>query len=152
MRVKATLGNLRGQAGGTADAIRPPQLAHRFVAFRVIDEGLNIHEHVQHRLGRIGQSYRKYCRLLETPNEPYFANKHPNRPALTTAHVERITNHFLAKVASANAAKVIRQGGSQYLTADKTRKQGRAVNYTINRRGVEVFDMIMQGQNPEGTS
>ena len=74
MRVKAALGNLRGGAGQATETIGPASLANRFIAFRIIKEGLNIHQHGSLQFERMGQSYRKSGRLLETPNKPKSYN------------------------------------------------------------------------------
>src|SRR5712664_262384 len=76
----------------------------------------------------------------------YFAHKHATDPALTSTHVERLTGQLGIKIASPNVAKVIRQGTSKYLTADRVRKQGLAVHYQINRRGIAAFENIVSGK------
>jgi hypothetical protein len=78
----------------------------------------------------------------------YFARKHPMDPALTSTHVERITEHLGMKIASPNVAKVIREGAGKYLTADRVRKKGIAVHYKINRRGIAIFEKIARGERP----
>ena len=54
MRVKAALGNLRGGAGQATETIGPASLANRFIAFRIINEGLNMHEHGLPQVERMG--------------------------------------------------------------------------------------------------
>ena len=92
--------------------------------------------------------------VLDKPNRTarilmcyYFAHKHPTDPALTSTHVERITKQLGVGIAAPNVAKVIREGASKYLMADRVRKQGLAVHYKINRRGISAFENIVTGQN-----
>lgn len=53
MRVKATFGNFAGATSRTADTVGPAQLAHDFIAFGLINEHLNIHEHDRHQNKRL---------------------------------------------------------------------------------------------------
>lgn len=96
--------------------------------------------------------------VLDRPNRTarilmcyYFAHKHPTDPALTSTNVERITKQLGIGIAAPNIAKVIREGVSKYLMADRVRKRGFAVHYKINRRGIAIFEKIVSGQkaNPE---
>jgi hypothetical protein len=76
----------------------------------------------------------------------YFAHKHGGDAALTSTHIERITAQLGVKIAAANVAKVIRESASQYLAGDRVRKQGFAVHYKINRRGIAVFEKMIKGE------
>jgi hypothetical protein len=76
----------------------------------------------------------------------FFAHKHPSDPALTSTHVERLTGQLRIQIASPNVAKVIREGASRYLTADRIRERGIAVHYKINRRGITLFEKIVAGE------
>jgi hypothetical protein len=91
--------------------------------------------------------------VLDRPNRTarilmcyYFAHKHPTDPALTSTNVERITKQLGIGIAAPNIAKVIREGISKYLMADRVRKRGFAVHYKINRRGIAIFEKIVSGQ------
>ena len=74
----------------------------------------------------------------------YFAYKYAENLLLSTGHVERITDQLRVKIASTNVARKIREGASQYLTADGVRKKGVPTYYKINRRGIETFERIMR--------
>jgi hypothetical protein len=54
LRVKAALDNLGGTTGRAADSVGPPQLTNHIIAFGFIDEGLKIHEHLDHLIEELG--------------------------------------------------------------------------------------------------
>jgi hypothetical protein len=97
--------------------------------------------------------------VLDRPNRTarilmcyYFAHKHPRDPALTSTNVELITKQLRIGIAAPNVAKVIREGASKYLMADRVRKRGFAVHYKINRRGIAIFEKIVSGQKTSSES
>ncbi len=121
---------------GNHDEVSESTLAEIITGINDVDNFKDIEKHVLDKRDRLPRILMCY----------YFAHKHLKDPALTTTHVERITEHFRVKIAGPNTAKVIREGASQYLTADKVRKRGVAVNYKINRRGIDAFEKVVRGE------
>lgn len=64
---------------------------------------------------------------------------------LTSGDIEKITDQLGVKISTSNASKMLAGRAKSFVSGDAVRKQGTAVHYRINRRGMQAFETIIQG-------
>lgn len=66
---------------------------------------------------------------------------------LTSGNVEKITDQLGVRISTANASKTLSGRANPFVSGDSVRKKGSPVRYRINRRGMQVFEALLAGQN-----
>jgi hypothetical protein len=74
----------------------------------------------------------------------YFAQEVLNSP-ITTGDIQTITDQLGIKIGSANAANTIK-GNLKFFTADTVRKKGAVIKYKLNRKGIDAYKKILNGE------
>jgi hypothetical protein len=64
---------------------------------------------------------------------------------LTSGEIEKITDQLGVKVGISNASTILSGRAKAFVSGDTVRKQGGAVRYKLNRRGVLQFESILSG-------
>lgn len=64
---------------------------------------------------------------------------------LTSGDIEKITDQLGVKVGISNASTVLSGRAKAFVSGDSVRKQGGAVRYKLNRRGMQAFDAVLTG-------
>jgi hypothetical protein len=64
---------------------------------------------------------------------------------LTSGDIEKITDQLGVKVGISNASTILAGRAKSFVSGDTVRKQGGAVHYRLNRRGVQQFESVLTG-------
>jgi hypothetical protein len=64
---------------------------------------------------------------------------------LTSGDIEKITDQLGVKVGISNASTILSGRAKAFVSGDTVRKQGGAVRYKLNRRGVQQFESVLAG-------
>jgi hypothetical protein len=64
---------------------------------------------------------------------------------LTSGDIEKITEQLGVKVGISNASTTLSGRAKAFVSGDTVRKQGGAVRYKLNRRGVQQFESVLTG-------
>jgi hypothetical protein len=64
---------------------------------------------------------------------------------LTSGDVEKITDQLHVRISTPNASKTLSGRANAFVSGDSVRKQGSAVHYRINRRGLQAFEAVLSG-------
>ena len=75
----------------------------------------------------------------------HFAHEHLDSAYLTTGDIEKITNQLGVKITSQNASGKI-TSNQKYFTADQVRKVGAIIRYKLNRKGIQAYSKIINGE------
>jgi hypothetical protein len=62
---------------------------------------------------------------------------------VTSGEIEKITDQLGVKVGISNASTILSGRAKAFVSGDTVRKQGGAVRYKLNRRGVQQFESIL---------
>lgn len=74
----------------------------------------------------------------------YHANIINSGEYFTTSFIQDVTDQLGIKIATRNVASKMKSE-NKYFTVENLRKQGAAVNYKINRKGIQEFEKIING-------
>ncbi|MFA5958844.1 MAG: hypothetical protein WC811_19950 [Hyphomicrobium sp.] len=64
---------------------------------------------------------------------------------LTSGDIEKITDQLGVRISTANASKMLSGKAKAFVSGDAVRKQGAAVHYRLNRRGLQAFESVLDG-------
>jgi len=74
-------------------------------------------------------------------NARYFASS----PAMTTGDISQILKQLGVPVATANISNTIMRKAKSYIMYDGVRTKGAKIRYSLNRRGIQYFEDLLEG-------
>jgi hypothetical protein len=78
----------------------------------------------------------------------YVVHEHmKNKFALTSGEISKVMIDLGIPIAVPNVSNTLSGPASRYVMGDKVKKKGKAVRYTLSRRGVKYMKAVLEGQN-----
>ena len=76
----------------------------------------------------------------------YMAEKHiQDNPSLSSGDIAKVLKDLGTPIAQPNIARTLGSTASKYVIGDKVKKQGRAVQYRLSRRGKKYIQSVLSG-------